>query len=61
MAKPKPRAASASAADTADDAIQLRALEPIRADGVDYAPGDELELGITAAEPLLASGAAELV
>ena len=40
--------------------VQLRALEPVRADGVDYAPGDALELDAAAAKGLLASGAAEL-
>lgn len=40
--------------------VQLRAVEPIRADGVDYAPGDALEVDASAAKGLLASGAAEL-
>lgn len=40
--------------------VQLRAVEPIRADGVDYAPGDTLELDALAAKGLLASGAVEL-
>lgn len=41
-------------------AVQLRTLEPVRADGVDYAPGETLELDAVAAKGLLASGAAEL-
>lgn len=40
--------------------LTLRALEPVRADGVDYAPGDEFELDLSAVESLLDSGAAEL-
>lgn len=40
--------------------VNLRAVEPILADGQDYAPGDELALGADAAADLLASGAAEL-
>lgn len=43
-----------------EDLVLLRALEPVRADGVDYAPGDALALDDAAAEGLLASGAAEL-
>ena len=43
-----------------EDLVLLRALEPIRADGVDYAPGDALALDDAAAKGLLASGAAEL-
>lgn len=41
--------------------VQLRAVEPIRADGEDYAPGDEMELDAKVAKSLLDSGAAELV
>ena len=40
--------------------VQLRAVEPVRADGVDYPPGETLELDAAAAKGLLASGAAEL-
>jgi hypothetical protein len=40
--------------------VPLRAVEPVRADGVDYAPGEALELDAAAAKGLLASGAAEL-
>lgn len=40
--------------------VNLRAVEPIRADGQDYAPGDAMALGVDAAAGLLASGAAEL-
>ena len=56
MAAKKP----ALAGPPAEDLVLLRALEPIRADGVDYAPGDALELDAAAAKGLLASGAAEL-
>lgn len=52
---------TAPAAVPAEDLVPLRAVEPIRADGVDYAPGDEFELDAPAAENLLASGAADLV
>ena len=44
-----------------EDLVLLRAVEPVRADGVDYAPGDTLALDAAAAQGLLASGAAELV
>lgn len=39
--------------------VRLRAIEPIRADGVDHAPGDVFSLAFVAAQALLASGAAE--
>jgi hypothetical protein len=51
---------TAPAAPPAEGLVQLLALEPVRADGVDYAPGDALELDAAAAKGLLASGAAEL-
>lgn len=60
MAAKKSSAATVPTTVPSKDLVLLRALEPIRADGVDYAPGDELALDDAAAEGLLASGAAEL-
>ncbi len=42
----------------AEPTVTLRALEPIRHDGDDYAPGDTLVAGETAAAALIAAGAA---
>lgn len=38
--------------------VTLRAIEPIRHDGDDYAPGDTLVAGETAATALILAGAA---
>ena len=43
----------------ADDLVALRALAPIRHDGLDYAPGDALEVTPAVAAQLMASDAAE--
>ena len=51
---------SAPTSTPADDLVVLRVLEPIRHDGVDYAPGEMLEVTPAAARQLLASDAAEL-
>ena len=56
--------ADASLVDTAPALVgvamvRLVAIEPIRADGVDIAPGEVFELAWGAAESLLACGAAE--
>lgn len=40
--------------------VLLRALDPIRADGVDYAPGEVFELGEADATALVDGGWAEL-
>jgi hypothetical protein len=40
--------------------VQMRALEPIRANGVDYAPGDVLDMAQADADALLAGGWGEL-
>lgn len=41
--------------------VSIRALEPIRADGQDFAPGDEFDLAQADALALVEGGAAELV
>lgn len=44
-----------------DDAlVTLHAIVPINFNGVDYAPGDELQIDAAGAQNLLAVGAAEL-
>ena len=55
-ATPDPTAADAP---PLQDQVSLRALEPIRHDGVDYAPGDALEVTPAVAVQLMASDAAE--
>ena len=57
--KTKARAVAAAAAPVADPVV-VRALDPIRCDGLDFAPGDLLELSPADAEALVAGGWAEL-
>jgi hypothetical protein len=45
-------------AESEEPTVALVAVEPIRHDGVDYAPGDSLIAGELAAAALIASGAA---
>lgn len=40
--------------------VTVKALEPIRADGVDYAPGDEFDVSDDDAQALAGMSAAEL-
>jgi hypothetical protein len=47
-----------TAAVPAETTMLLRALEPVRADGVDFAPGEVFELGEIAAGVLIAVGIA---
>lgn len=51
---------NAPAAPPADDTVQVRALDPIRHDGKDYAPGDVVELREADATALIDGGWAEL-
>lgn len=55
----KPKAVPVVRDEAAPEATQLlKAVEPIRCDGVDYAPGDVLEVSMATGESLIAAGAA---
>lgn len=58
MAKVKPHAAVAAVAD--GETLPLVAIEPIRLDGVDIAPGTTFGLEPGKADALLAGGAARI-
>lgn len=52
---------NAPAAPPAADTVQVRALDPIRHDGKDYAPGEEFPVTPRVADALVAGGGAEFV
>jgi hypothetical protein len=57
MATTKKKADAAAPMPT----LQVRAIDPIRADGVDYAPGELFDIDEASAAALVAGGWAELV